>query len=81
MSRLTPQTDALEAVFAKAASLLPADSLALEMLEDAFHAEARAGRLDLPRFRGYLQGLAGCEAVSYEDYCEMDAQLVRAFAR
>lgn len=79
MTTLTPQAEALNAVFAQAAALLAAHPFALEMLEEEFRPDAQADQLDLSRLRGYLQGLAGSGALPYEDYCEMEACLIHAF--
>lgn len=64
----------LAKVFAQVEGCLSGHPLALETLE-AYEEDAAAGRFDLSRLRGFLQGLYAGGALSFEDYCEVDAQL------
>lgn len=67
----------LAAVFAQVDRCLEGRPLAQETL-DAYKEDAARDRLPLPRLRGFLQGLHAAGALSFEDYCEVDARLESA---
>jgi hypothetical protein len=73
------QTDALIAVFTQVRKSLPRQSMALEVLED-YQQDVHGHITDVPRLRGFLQGLAAGGALPYEDYYEVDAILIKAFS-
>lgn len=55
----------------KAEKVLLGNACALEVLED-YHQDAKAGRLNRERLRGFLQGLFAAGAMPLEDYDELD---------
>jgi hypothetical protein len=69
---------ALRAVFAQLAQCLNDQPLALETLE-AYQEDAATSHSDVPRLRGFLQGLYAAKSLPFEDYCEVDGLLVSAF--
>lgn len=83
---LTPEADALEAVFHQVQRAIADSDLASEILEDyradydhdAKHG-ATAGRFNLQRFRGYLQGLYASGVLPGAVYDQVNAHLVKAF--
>ena len=69
---------ALRAVFAQVSRGLIDQPLALETLE-AYEEDAANSHSDVPRLRGFLQGLYAGKSLPFEDYCEVDALIVSAF--
>ena len=69
---------ALQVVFRQVTRCLEGRPLSLEALE-AYETDAAGGDHDVRRLRGFLQGLYAAGALSFEDYCEVDAVLVTAF--
>lgn len=61
-------------VCVKAEKVLLGNALALEVLED-YHLDAKAGRLNRDRLRGFLQGLFAAGAMPVEDYADLDRDL------
>ncbi|RMN28335.1 hypothetical protein ALQ62_03367 [Pseudomonas coronafaciens pv. zizaniae] len=62
-------------VCVKAEKILLGNAFALEVLED-YHQDAKAGRLNRVRLRGFLQGLFAAGAIPIEDYDDLDRDLV-----
>lgn len=62
-------------VCVKAEKVLLGNAFALEVLED-YHQDAKAGRLNRERLRGFLQGLFAAGAMLLEDYDDLDRDLV-----
>jgi hypothetical protein len=75
---MTPQADAMTAVFAHVRKSLVGKPMALEVLE-TYEEDSRYGRMNVTRLQGFLQGLSAGGALLYEDYCEVDAILINAF--
>jgi hypothetical protein len=75
---MTPQADALNAVFAQVRKSLVGKPMALEVLE-AYEEDSRSGRMNVMRLQGFLQGLSASGALLHEDYYEVDAILIDAF--
>lgn len=69
---------ALRAVFAQVTLCLNDQPLALETLE-AYEADAANSHSDVPRLRGFLQGLCASKSLAFEGYCEVDALIVSVF--
>lgn len=71
---MTTVLRALPAVYAHVARCLQDHPLALEALE-LYETETIVGRTDLPRLRGFLQGLYVGGVLSFHDHFEVSARL------
>lgn len=76
--RRTAEAAALRSVFVQVSQCLKDQLPALEALED-YKLKAMNSDFDVSRLRGFLQSLNAGNALSFEDYCEVDARIVLAF--